>query len=137
MFKVYLKAEEDSDCSWSVLYVVLGLMCGVLTFFGCTWSLVYICYRWCHSRHDLNQPTNYKLIEDTDDLPPCKFVLLCKELFLLVIVVSSRKGNLSDSDTDSDVVFETRSKPPRFSDVRNGHKPNRNGFGKAGRRVKT
>ncbi|XP_066137669.1 dyslexia-associated protein KIAA0319-like protein [Euwallacea fornicatus] len=121
MFKVYLEPGEDSDCSWSVLYVVLGLICGVLTFLGFSWALMYICYRWCNSRHDLSKPTNYKLLENTDDLPP----------------FSSRKGNLSDSDTDSDVVFETRSKPPRFSDTRNGHKPSRNGFGKAGRRVKT
>ncbi|KAL1497900.1 hypothetical protein ABEB36_008782 [Hypothenemus hampei] len=121
MFKVYFKSDEDSDCSWSVLYVVLGLICGVVTFLGCTWALVYICYKWCYSRHNVNKPTNYKLIEDTDDLPP----------------FSSRKINLSDSDTDSDVVFETRSKPPRFSDSRNGHKPSRNGYVKASRRIKT
>lgn len=122
MFKMYLKSSEDSDCSWSVLYVVLGLICGVLTFFGCSWALIYLCYRWCHSRHDTNKPTNYKLLEDSDDLPP----------------FSSRKGHLTDSDTDSDVVFETRTKPPRFSDSRNGHKPSRNGFSKPGsRRVKT
>ncbi|XP_050298376.1 dyslexia-associated protein KIAA0319-like protein [Anthonomus grandis grandis] len=121
MFKVYLNSTEDSDCSWSILYVVLGLICGVLTFFGFTWMLVYVCYRWCHSRHDLSKPTNYKLIEDTDDnLPPY-----------------SRKANLSETDSDSDVVFETRSKPPRFSDSRNGHKPARNGFNKPNRRVKT
>ncbi|CAG9767299.1 unnamed protein product [Ceutorhynchus assimilis] len=121
MFKVYLKSADDSDCSWSVLYVVLGLICSVLTFFGFTWALVYLCYRWCHRRHDTAQPTNYKLLEDADDMPP----------------FSSRKTNLSDSDTDSDVVFETRSKPPRFSDTRNGHKPSRNGFTKQNRRVKT
>ncbi|KAF7265718.1 hypothetical protein GWI33_020801 [Rhynchophorus ferrugineus] len=120
LFKVYFSKGSDSDCSWSILYVVLGVICGLLVFLGCTWALVYLCYRLCHSRNDKTKPTNYKLLEDTDDIPPF-----------------SRKGNLSDSDTDSDVVFETRSKPPRYSDSRNGHKPSRNGFNKMGRRVKT
>ncbi|XP_060521492.1 dyslexia-associated protein KIAA0319 homolog [Cylas formicarius] len=122
LFKVYLETGDDSDCSWSILYVVLGLVCGVLTFFGSIWGVAYLCYRWCRRRHDTIKPTNYKLIEDTDDLPP----------------FSSRKSNLSDSDTDSDVVFETRSKQSRFPESRNGHKAGRNGFSKLGsRRVKT
>lgn len=54
------------------------------------------------------------------------------------ISVTPRKGeNISDSDTDSDVVFESRTKSSRYGDSRNGHKPNRNGFVKGGRRVKT
>ncbi|KAJ8931838.1 hypothetical protein NQ314_015235, partial [Rhamnusium bicolor] len=93
MFKVYLKTDEDSDCSWSILYVVLGMICSVVLFLGTLWGMVYL--------------------------------------------FSSRKSNISDSDTDSDVVFESRSKPPRFSDSRNGHKPGRNGFPKLGRRIKT
>ncbi|ENN76928.1 hypothetical protein D910_07061 [Dendroctonus ponderosae] len=120
--KIFLEMGEDSDCSWSVLYVVLGLFCIMLTFSACIWFGVYfICFRWCPSRYDTSQPTNYKLIEDREDLPP----------------FSGRKGNISDSDTDSDVVFESRTKPPRFSDTRNGHKASRNGFSKPGRRIKT
>ncbi|XP_030751271.1 dyslexia-associated protein KIAA0319 homolog [Sitophilus oryzae] len=120
LFKQYILSDGESDCSWSILYVVLGMICGALSFLGATWALVYLCYRWCHSRHDKVKPTNYKLLEDTDDIPPF-----------------SRKSNLSDSDTDSDVVFETRQKPPRYSDSRNGHKSSRNGFNKMSRRVKT
>jgi hypothetical protein len=117
MFKVYLKSDEDSDCSWSILYVVLGVVCTILAFFGSMWALVYVCYTWCTKRWNGTKPTTYKLIEDLPPLP--------------------RKGNLSDSDTDSDVVFESRSKNSRFGESRNGHKPSRNGFIKGGRRVKT
>jgi hypothetical protein len=118
MFKVYLKSDEDSDCSWSILYVVLGVVCTILAFFGSMWALVYVCYTWCTKRWNGTKPTTYKLIEDLPPLVP-------------------RKGNLSDSDTDSDVVFESRSKNSRFGESRNGHKPSRNGFIKGGRRVKT
>lgn len=73
MFKLYLKTDEDSDCSWSILYVVLGVICIILAFFGSMWGLVYLCYTWCSKRRTAAKPTTYKLIEDTDDLPPCKF----------------------------------------------------------------
>ncbi|XP_023029330.2 dyslexia-associated protein KIAA0319-like protein isoform X1 [Leptinotarsa decemlineata] len=121
MFKFYLGSDEDSDCSWSILYVVLGFVCGAIFFLGVLWGIVHLCYSLCSKRGAMSKPTTYKLIEDNDDLPP----------------FASRKTNLSDSDTDSDVVFESRSKLPRFSDSRNGHKPNRNGYTKQGRRVKT
>ncbi|KAJ8979867.1 hypothetical protein NQ317_016051 [Molorchus minor] len=121
MFRLYLKTDEDSDCSWSILYVVLGMICSTVATLGALWGTVYLCYTWCTKSTSATKPTTYKLIEDTEDLPP----------------FASRKSNLSDSDTDSDIVFESRSKPPRFSDLRNGHKPNRNGFSKMGRRVKT
>lgn len=57
---------------------------------------------------------------------------------LIYITVASRKADMSDSDTDSDVVFESRNKPSsRYnSDNRNGYK-SRNGFSKMGRRIKT
>ncbi|CAH0563661.1 unnamed protein product [Brassicogethes aeneus] len=104
LFKVYLNSTDDSDCSWSLLYVVLGALCTVVLFVGSTWGLIYLCYTWCNKRGGDRKSANYNLIENTDDLPP----------------FSSRKhGSLSDSDTDSDVVFESRSKPSRKS-VRNG-----------------
>nr|CAI5843930.1 unnamed protein product [Callosobruchus analis] len=120
MFKVYLETDGDSDCSWSILYVVLGMICSVLIFIGTLWGLVHLCYTWCNKKQSSSKPTNYKLIEDTEDLPP----------------FSARKSNLSDSDTDSDVVFESRSKPSRNG----GHykqASSRNGFHKMGRRIKT
>ncbi|KAK9743988.1 hypothetical protein QE152_g8208 [Popillia japonica] len=127
MFKLYLDDTTDSDCSWSIfwsiLYVALGIIITVLAVIGSIWGAVYLCMNGCSKRRLSGKPSTYKLIEDTDDLPP----------------YSSRKADLSDSDTDSDVVFESRNKPlGRFNnDVRNGHKSSRNGFTKIGRRVKT
>ncbi|CAH1180374.1 unnamed protein product [Phaedon cochleariae] len=121
MFKVYLEFDEDSDCSWSILYVILGVMTFVLLFLGSLWGMVHLCQSACAKRESGSKPTSYKLIEDSDDLPP----------------FAARKSNVSDSDTDSDVVFESRSKPPRFGDSRNGYKGTRNGYAKQGRRVKT
>lgn len=72
MFKVYLKLDEDSDCNWSILYVVLGMICSVLLFLGILWGMVHLCYSWCSKKRSATKPTTYKLIEDTDDLPPCK-----------------------------------------------------------------
>ncbi|KRT81386.1 hypothetical protein AMK59_5285, partial [Oryctes borbonicus] len=123
MFKLYLDDTNDSDCSWSVLYVTVGIILTVLAVTGSIWGAIYLCVNGCSKRRLRMKPSTYKLIEDTEDLPP----------------YSSRKADLSDSDTDSDVVFESRNKPlGRFNnDVRNGHKTTRNGFTKIGRRVKT
>lgn len=60
-----------------------------------------------------------------------------KEIFF---AVAPGKTNISDSETDSDVLFESRNKAARFNGdtMRNGvSKSNRNGYIKLGRRVKT
>ncbi|XP_018324122.1 dyslexia-associated protein KIAA0319-like protein [Agrilus planipennis] len=119
LFNLYFGFEEDSDCRWSILYVVLGVICSVVALIGILWGAAYLCFSWCVRRRLNSKPNSYKLIEETDDLPPY-----------------SRKDNLTDSDTDSDVVFESRNKSSRF-ESRNGHKPTRNGFPKMGRRIKT
>ncbi|KAL3274510.1 hypothetical protein HHI36_015893 [Cryptolaemus montrouzieri] len=120
LFKVYFNPGEDSDCSWSILYVVLAVLSAVFLLVGVFWAAVLLCCSLCRRRKNLSKPTNYKLIENTDDLPPF-----------------ARKTALSDSDTDSDVVFESRVKPGKFSESRNGHKHTRNGFSRMGRRIKT
>ncbi|KAJ8953581.1 hypothetical protein NQ318_003003 [Aromia moschata] len=120
MFKVYLRQDEDSDCSWSVLYVVLGMMCGAVIFLSVLWGTVYLCCSWCTRRRSATKPTTYKLIEDTEDLPPFR---------LEEIQPLGQRHGLGYSVR---VALEA----PRFSDSRNGHKPGRAGFSKLGRRVK-
>lgn len=71
MFKVYLRLDEDSDCNWSILYVVLGMICSVLLFLGTLWGIVHLCYTWCSKKSSV-KPMTYKLLEDTEDLPPCE-----------------------------------------------------------------
>lgn len=75
MFKVYLRFDEDSDCNWSILYVVLGILCCVLLFLGSLWGMVHLCFNWCNKKSSVSKPSTYKLIEDTEDLPPCEFFL--------------------------------------------------------------
>lgn len=71
--------DGDSNCSWNILYVVLGFICGCLVFFGLLWALTCFCMNWCVRRRTVAKPTTYKLIEDTDDLPPCKpLYCICK-----------------------------------------------------------
>ncbi|CAG9864771.1 unnamed protein product [Phyllotreta striolata] len=113
--------EEESDCGWSVLYVVVGAACGVSAAVGAAWGAVHACCRWCGRRGEATKASSYRLIGNSEDSAH----------------YGSKKGHFSDSDTDSDVVFETRPKPPRYSDVRNGHKNGRNAVGKQGRRIKT
>ncbi|XP_045475739.1 dyslexia-associated protein KIAA0319 homolog [Harmonia axyridis] len=119
MFKVYFNPGEDSDCSWSILYVVLAVLSTIILLTGMLWGTVLLCCNLCKRRKDANKPTNYKLIENSDDIPPF-----------------ARKAALSDSDTDSDVVFESRVKPGKFGQSRNGHKHTRNGFTRLDRRIK-
>ncbi|XP_075210094.1 dyslexia-associated protein KIAA0319-like protein [Lycorma delicatula] len=110
--------DGDSNCDWSILYVVIGLFSGVVIVIGCVWGLVCLCSRACHPRPSKRQ--RYSLLDSNDEvrLPVGKIVL-------------------SESDSDSDVLFESR-KGNRFinGDMKNGIKPIRNGF-KSERNVKT
>ncbi|XP_017783427.1 PREDICTED: dyslexia-associated protein KIAA0319-like protein [Nicrophorus vespilloides] len=120
LFKVYLQKDVDSDCSWSILYVVLGLICSVIAFIGIIWGLVYLCFSFC-SYKNMHKPQTYKLIEDTEDMPP----------------YHPRKPDLTDTDSESDTLYEISRGKGRFGgESKNGYKPGRNAFGKSRRGVK-
>lgn len=110
--------DGDSNCDWSILYVVIGLFAGVVIVVGCIWGIVCLCSRACHPRPTKRQ--RYSLLDSNDEvrLPVGKIVL-------------------SESDSDSDVLFESR-KGTKFvnGDMKNGIKPVRNGF-KSDRNIKT
>lgn len=82
LFKAYFNPGEDSDCSWSILYVVLGAICVVSAAIAMIWGVVFMCVNWVFKRRSSRKPTTYKLIEDTDDIPACEYELktnlLCK-----------------------------------------------------------
>lgn len=67
---MYFRNGEDSDCSWSILYVVLGVICTLVSLVGSLWGAIYLCINGYNKRN--SKPTTYKLIEDNEDLPPCK-----------------------------------------------------------------
>jgi len=102
----------DSNCDWSILYVVIVLFITVLLVVGCGWGVVSLCQRACTRRPHKHQ----------------RYALLDEAL--------QGKIMLSQSDSDSDVLFESR-KCRQNGDARNGHGKIRNGFIKPGRRIKT
>ncbi|XP_068081362.1 dyslexia-associated protein KIAA0319-like protein isoform X2 [Anabrus simplex] len=112
----------DSNCDWSILYVVIVLFVGVVTLVGGGWGVVCLCQRACTRRPRKRQ--KYALLGDDgeDDA--------------MIPRLSQGKIMLSESDSDSDVLYENL-KCKLNGDLRNGHSKSRNGFIKVGRRIKT
>ncbi|XP_017877512.1 dyslexia-associated protein KIAA0319 [Ceratina calcarata] len=115
----------DSNCDWSILYVIIALLSLVVCWVGLIWGLICLCQRICtgkrHSLRAKKKPPRYSLLQPEPGDESSSF--------------SAHKMVLSESDTDSDdVLFEHR-KTKNSSQVRNGK--SRNGFIKVGSRVKT
>lgn len=111
--------DGDSNCDWSILYVVIALFTGVIVIVGCIWGIICLCIRACCQQPRKRQ--RYALLENNEDLrSPLGKVML------------------SETESDSDVLFESR-KPPKLllnGEPRNGLKQARNGV-KTERRIKT
>ncbi|PSN49545.1 hypothetical protein C0J52_04994 [Blattella germanica] len=111
----------DSNCDWSILYVVIVLFTSVVVIVGGGWGLVCLCQRACARRPRKRQ--RYSLLDEGED-------------DAMIPRVTAGKMMISESDSDSDVLFESR-KCKQNGDARNGHGKMRNGFVKMGRRIKT
>ncbi|XP_015173738.1 PREDICTED: dyslexia-associated protein KIAA0319 [Polistes dominula] len=97
----------ESNCDWSILYVLIALLSLVVCWVGLVWGLICMCQRMCTSKRRILRPkkklARYSLLqpEPEDDVPHTKMVL-------------------SDSDADSyDVLFE-HCKTRSNSHMRNG-----------------
>lgn len=112
----------DSNCDWSILYVVIVLFTSVVVIVGGSWGVICLCQRACAQRPRKRQ--KYALLGDDgeDDA--------------MIPRVSQGKIMLSETDSDSDVLYES-GKSKLNGDSRNGHSKGRNGFVKSGRRIKT
>ncbi|XP_076756183.1 dyslexia-associated protein KIAA0319 [Xylocopa sonorina] len=115
----------DSNCDWSILYVIIALLSLVVCWVGLIWGLVCLCQRICtgkrRSLRAKKKPPRYSLLQPEPEDDSSSF--------------STHKMVLSESDTDSDdVLFEHR-KAKNNNQARNGK--SRNGFIKVGSRVKT
>ncbi|XP_011314056.1 dyslexia-associated protein KIAA0319 isoform X2 [Fopius arisanus] len=116
----------ESNCDWSILYVIIALMSLVVCWVSLAWAFLCMCQRICagrrHSRPK-KKPARYSLLQPEPEDDGSAF--------------STHKMVLSESDTDSDdVLFEHRkSKNNGNIHVRNGK--SRNGFVKSGSRIKT
>lgn len=101
--------DGESNCGWSILYVGIALLSLLLLAMSGVWGIICLCSRLCH--HSAKDNTRYALLESTEQ-----------------VRLPMSKVTLSDSETDSDILFENR------HGKSNGIK--RNGF-KPERRVKT
>ncbi|XP_015123990.1 dyslexia-associated protein KIAA0319 isoform X2 [Diachasma alloeum] len=117
----------ESNCDWSILYVIIALMSLMVCWVGLAWGIVCLCHRICmgkrHSRPK-KKPARYSLLQPEPEDDGSAF--------------STHKMVLSESDTDSDdVLFEHRKNKNNGNiHIRNGK--SRNGFIKSGSsRIKT
>ncbi|XP_043477111.1 dyslexia-associated protein KIAA0319-like protein [Leptopilina heterotoma] len=115
----------ESNCDWSILYVIIALLSLVLCWVGFLWGLICLCQRICTGKkrnsRSKKKPPRYSLLQPDADEESSTF--------------SPHKMVLSESDTDSDdVLFEHR-KGKVNGFAKNGK--NRNGFIKSGLKVKT
>uniref|UniRef100_A0A034WJP2 Dyslexia-associated protein KIAA0319-like protein n=1 Tax=Bactrocera dorsalis TaxID=27457 RepID=A0A034WJP2_BACDO len=124
----YYWGIEEANCDWSILYVFVGIIMSFLLLSGLFWGITCACRQ---TKKPPKRPKlqKYSLIGNNDEEAP----QFC------------RTTSLSDSETDSDVLFETRTKPNgilRSSNAtkhskHNSHGPNKYGLTKLGRKVKT
>ncbi|XP_058449707.1 dyslexia-associated protein KIAA0319-like protein [Malaya genurostris] len=107
----------EANCDWSILYVIIGVFIVFLILSGICWGITCLCRRPGKPR-TRSKPQKYALLGTHEDEMPS-------------FNRSAGSTALSDSETDSDVLFESRSKqnglPGRSGgglangDVRNGH----------------
>ncbi|XP_055375563.1 dyslexia-associated protein KIAA0319-like protein isoform X2 [Condylostylus longicornis] len=93
----YYWGVDEGNCDWSILYVVIGLFVGFLMLSGFFWSLLCFCRKQRQrTKKKRTRPKKQKyapLVTQEDELP------------------SYHRGtSLTDSETDSDVLFESNSK---------------------------
>ncbi|XP_008555762.1 dyslexia-associated protein KIAA0319-like protein [Microplitis demolitor] len=124
----------ESNCEWSILYVIIALLSLVVFWIGFIWSIICLCQRICGGKSRTRfkkKSTRYSLLQphlaDDDDSGGA---------FL------RQKMAISESDTESDdVLFEHR----RFNNNKNNYDHNirinnskpRNGFVKSNSKIKT
>ncbi|XP_037047576.1 dyslexia-associated protein KIAA0319-like protein [Bradysia coprophila] len=118
----YFWGIGPANCDWSILYVVIGVFLGFLSISGCCWGLTCMCRRSKKPR-TRTKPQKYALLGTQDDEIPSL----------------TRGTSLSDSETDSDVLFESRSKSNGIlrsnGSVKNGQ--SKYSVTRLGRRIKT
>ncbi|XP_049856046.1 dyslexia-associated protein KIAA0319-like protein isoform X1 [Schistocerca gregaria] len=114
--------DGEANCDWSILYVVIVLFVAMLLIVGGGWALSCLFQKVCVRRPRKRQ--KYSLLGSDG------------EGDAMIPRAPHGKVMLSESDSDSDVLFESR-KCKMNGDLRNGHGKIRNGFIKGGHRVKT
>ncbi|XP_016974846.2 dyslexia-associated protein KIAA0319-like protein [Drosophila rhopaloa] len=89
----YFFNNQEANCDWSILYVFVGVIVGCLLLSGVFWGIACACRQSKKPR--LRQKVQkYSLIGNKDE----------------EAANYSRNTSLTESETDSDVLFETRTK---------------------------
>ncbi|KAI8125977.1 hypothetical protein FF38_10153 [Lucilia cuprina] len=122
----YFWGFEEANCDWSVLYVFVGVIVSLLILSAIFWVIAVACRQ---SKKPRSRPKvqKYSLI-GTQDEEAQNY---------------SRATSLTDSETDSDVLFESRSKSNGSLRLNGTSKTKHNGHdrakypGKHGRKIKT
>ncbi|KAJ1521882.1 hypothetical protein ONE63_002221 [Megalurothrips usitatus] len=124
LFRKYF-GDNESNCDWSILYVIIGLFLTVLVLISMMWGLICLCQK-VFSPRKLKVRKRYTPVDSAE------------EDSSLMIPKYSQGTMFTDSDTDSDVVFENQRGKLINGDILNGYhqKNNKNGI-KMGRRIKT
>uniref|UniRef100_A0A182M2I7 MANSC domain-containing protein n=1 Tax=Anopheles culicifacies TaxID=139723 RepID=A0A182M2I7_9DIPT len=102
----YFWGIAEANCDWSILYVIVGVLIVFFVLSGICWGITCFCRRSAKPR-TRPKPQKYSLLQTHDEELPS----------------FNRAGTtISDSETDSDVLFESRSR-------QNGLLPGRSGNG--------
>ncbi|XP_053672289.1 dyslexia-associated protein KIAA0319-like protein [Anopheles nili] len=102
----YFWGIAEANCDWSILYVIVGVLIVFFVLSGICWGITCLCRRSAKPR-TRPKPQKYSLLQTHDEELPS----------------FNRTGTtISDSETDSDVLFESRSR-------QNGVIPGRSGNG--------
>ncbi|CAD7078937.1 unnamed protein product [Hermetia illucens] len=118
----YFWGIDEANCDWSILYVAIGIFVGFLLLSGIFWGITCLCRR-SHKPRTRTKVQKYALLgTQEDDIPSF-----------------TRNTSLTDSETDSDVVFENRTKSTNGVLRSNGVSKNGPKFSttRLGRRIKT
>lgn len=114
---------------WSILYVGVVLFVGILLLSGCTWGIICLIRAACLRQQPRQR---YSLIDDGDDsiIRGARGIFLnfSVKKFNVIFFKGSKSVMISESDSDSDVLFNRRDKGSH-------NRRQKNGF--LGRRVKT
>ncbi|XP_023176257.2 dyslexia-associated protein KIAA0319-like protein [Drosophila hydei] len=129
----FFVSNDEANCDWSILYVFVGVISGCLLLSGIFWGIACACRQTKKPRSMRQKVQKYALI-GTQDEEAANY---------------SRNTSLTESETDSDVLFETRSKSNGIGKRNKAHHSSSQGSGsgsregnkyavtKLGRKIKT
>lgn len=122
----YFWGVEEANCDWSILYVVVAVIVGFLLLSGLFWGISCACRTTAKKPRSRPKVQKYSLLGSQEEELPTPY---------------NRTTSLTDSETDSDVVFETRSKPNGIlrsnGAPRNNSHTSKYATTKIGRKIKT